>query len=520
VRASTPKAARSTRFCRLFEAQHSSSELIQKATACIRDNRWASSHVLQRGACDPVEPVAGDKHDQVEILGATLRFKNRAAFAYEKATRERRLGHFQAPTLRKPGARNRWVAPKRTRETIELEGRWPIKSRHVSIEAPQNDTEHRQKALDRGGHLFRGVTSVRNDFIKHDGTERAESQLQGQYEPSAQCTDLTCIPRLSGDASGGEQRMERILAPEEMAQIGRVFREVFLEPPSALSSIPGEGICLERITPEAVHWWNDTCRSRSETWFQRWHAFVQFVRQRLANTMRPGYRLNARRVRRWLAQFVRQVRSSDAAKCGRMIADPNHDAREGQSKQRAPRNCHSEDRILIRGIEPKKRRPCRQHQRQTTPVEYDLISLPPGSDIDQLLNGARQRLPRNRLCLPVTRAPVWIHGLPSQGCGRWPGFIVASIDAGLDDERSSVPHVIIQAANSESSSQRCGILFAVPQRQIEPFELNDLETVLAEERAHRRSGSRHRIRFEQAVAEVCSRLRGEQVVHHTFSHSS
>ncbi|KAF6004045.1 hypothetical protein F1559_000676 [Cyanidiococcus yangmingshanensis] len=302
---------------------------------------------------------------------------------------------------------------------------------------------------------------------------------------------------------GSQQRTEHVLTPHEMAQIGRAFREVFPEPPSALNSVPSNGLCLERITPEVTAWWQRNCRDRSEAWFKHWHAFVQFVRQRLTRSDLPHHRATYSRIRRWLAQFVRQTSSPEPIRPGPGVCKTTTNAASVHSKRRLananrPRNCGP-----ARSEPSPAQRVCTRRRRHLGSLECDLISLPPGWGLHDLPRGLRQRRPRQNPWSPTCRTPVWIHGLPSQGRHRWPGYLLEAIDLGVVGLHSSMPYVVVQAANPDRLSERAAtILFAVPRSQIERFRLNGLDKVLAKERAHRRPDSRQSIRFERAVAEV------------------
>jgi hypothetical protein len=297
----------------------------------------------------------------------------------------------------------------------------------------------------------------------------------------------------------------RVIKPEEMARMGRVFRERFPEPPSALSSIPSSGWCLERITEEASAWWRRNYSEQSETWFQRWHAYVRFVRQRLSRSRSKTARISAGCARRWLAQFLRSNVAVDAHSAPSSSYTDQSDAAAERPAQTHPvpisvRNGSMMKRSFATypSYTPQTRARYRRYQYR----ECDMISLPVGCDARTLLRCFSEDAPlRQAQALPA-KEPVWIRGLPGQGTRRWPGYMLGTLDRRLIDVDAGVSLVAVQAADGNPEYVANAQMYVLPQHQIEPFRASEVKATFAAELALRRPASRQSARFEHAFSEV------------------
>ncbi|KAK4537453.1 hypothetical protein CDCA_CDCA12G3478 [Cyanidium caldarium] len=396
-----------------------------------------------------------------------------------------------------------------------MEEMWRVPRRGARIWAPPADHLRSVFRSRRVSFCSQGKTPESDDsdvdlsqdwrsvaLAQHPRTSAPHGQEtfgQTKHPTGAQTPAAPPSPRHQTSAA---HRIGRALSMEEMARLGRAFRERFPQPASALSALnsvvggdPGGAI----TDADEARWWGRHGRPASEAWYTEWHAFMTHVRRKLRRERRP-VRITFGGAKRWVAKYVpqrrRRVRDS-----GENDPDANHGAR---------RRARVEDTCMRHGRE-------QAAAHEALPAAWHMPSSAPQRD------GTIANAPRPVACAgPCTPPPpgawwarerfaagepVWIRQWPSQGGWRWPGIIARDPlrVLSLSELAAHAPLqnlVLVESSDGSAAASGGHCYRWVGIDTVESMLPTDAQQVCAQEFHARRTDSPQQQQFERALKQV------------------
>lgn len=307
----------------------------------------------------------------------------------------------------------------------------------------------------------------------------------------------------------------RSLSAEELARLGRAFRNRFPPPPSSLNALSSlehsSRTSIDMNDNQQEQWWYEKLKPISDQWYALWHDFMVFARRQVELLGRDR-KVTFVRAQRWVHKFSRRYRSR--AHCQHRAAN-----RKRPSSRSRPRNYASKW-TSISDEEREEQAEERQSLSFTTDQHQFRIGVPRRSHIDDLVPYERHSAPL--LHLLQTLEPVswwtrdrftagqlvWVRHLPGQGERLWPGMVathaanLCSVNELLHFATLDEYVLVVLGEHAPKEGEHIRQYVWTDWRSLIRMTELDGDALCQAQLQCRRAGSRQRAKLEAALTDV------------------